>query len=123
ANVADLCSRSRDFRITGLQVSREVWKESAGNLHADPVPGEKDVAGQQAIKIEAIDFAGSEKFRLEFLSSRFRETVVVKTGAKKIKPRAHKIVCRAAGLHIEQPHPEIEVGDISRKVDFRTDRA
>jgi len=65
ADVADLCLRAGDFGFAGLEISGEVRKERAGDLHAIVLARVKHVACQHAIWNERIDFGGSEKFRLE----------------------------------------------------------
>lgn len=66
-DVRDAASGGGHFRFAALQVAREVWKERARDLHANAMPGEKRIAGQHAVKIESIDFAGREQFRLGLL--------------------------------------------------------
>src|SRR5215510_11539857 len=46
------------FGFAGLQVTREMRKECAGDLHTDAMACLEDVRSQQAVEIQANDFAG-----------------------------------------------------------------
>ena len=59
ADVAELRLRRDDFGLAGLEIPREVRRECGGDLHADTVACAKNVASEQSIEIEEIDFPRS----------------------------------------------------------------
>jgi hypothetical protein len=98
-----------------LEIPGEVWKEGAGDLGANAVPGKKDIARQQTIQVQASDFFGLEILRLQRL--------IAVAGAKNIESRTHEIESSAVGSHIQQTDPEIHITTSRRKINFCADGA
>ena len=58
----DVCSARLFF--VGIQVAIEARKVATGNLQANPVPGQKHVAGRSQIHLQLVDHSRFQQLRL-----------------------------------------------------------